>query len=462
MNHSEKVFLTDQASPLLPPPHKLKPFQLEAISKMVQFLESSNGVYNAAEMGLGKSIMSIATANFFKWQRVVILCPAVMRLVWEKEIKRFSLACSPIVHVIESSKDFKAQKIEAANFVVCSYDLAATENGLKHLIPYRAQALICDESHLLKTRKTKRTKAVLGKLLPQIPKVIALSGTPITTCITDLYTWANALAPKDFTNFYVFANKYAEQTRTPFGIKYHGIRNEEELRSKIRSKFFIRYLKAEVLPELPEKQWIEIPLPESCAVKSLPQVNREQMEAAALQMAAYLESPENNPMPMAQQLIVKSIRQAQGIAKVEPVSMYIENLLEQEIPLVVFAYHTSVIRMLAEKLKAYKPVIIQGETPAAERMKAVESFQAGETNLFIGQYLASGHGVTLTRSSNAILAELDYSPATISQAISRIHRITQTNSVNIFYFVVDGSIENRIVSVLVEKTKSFEKALASN
>ena len=468
---------------LLPPPYKLLPFQQEAVVKMIQFLErpkyfpddpyTKTGVYNSAEQGCGKTVMTIAALNYLKFPAVLVLCPAVMRLVWEKELKKFLMPCVvpagapllPKIIVINGKSDWKKlaalPKTSAVHpiIVICSYDLAATEIGVETLSKIPFECLVADEGHYLKTRNTKRSKAVFKTLLPNIPKVIALSGTPITTCITDLYTWANALAPKDFPNYYVFANRYAEQTRTPFGIKYHGLRNEDELRTKIRSKWFLRYTKDEVLPELPDKQFIEVPLPASLAVKSLPQVNRTAVEQAMIDMLLHIENPEKHSMPLAVQSVVKSIRQAQGLAKVDAVGAYVENMLDQDIPVVLFAHHRSVISLYEKHLSAYNPVIITGDHSSKERMEAVEGFQAGKTNLFIGQFVAAGTGITLTRSSTVVLAELDYSPAIIAQAVDRTHRIGQKNSVSVHYFVVDGSIENRIVSVLVEKTKVFQKAL---
>ena len=478
--HSENIppYLPPPVPTALPSPYKLLPFQAEAVEKMIQFLNTPtpngrpSGVYNSAEQGCGKTVMTIAAINKLQgWYSVLILCPAVMRLVWKAEIEKFRVLDSTLfsvkqktVTVFESGKQlekFAASKdpYKHIGTFICSYDLASQDRVLPILELLRLKLLVCDESHYLKTRNTKRSKAVFRHLLPVAEKVIALSGTPITTCITDLYTWANALSPQDFPNYYVFANRYAEQSRTPFGIKYHGLRNEDELRHKIRSKWFLRYTKDEVLPELPEKRWTEIPLPESVAIKALPQIPRMNAEQAMIDMLLHIENPEKHPMPLAIQHIVKSIRQAQGLAKVAHVAAYVENMLEQEIPVVLFAHHRSVIDLYMKSLTKHNPVIIQGDVPAHERMQAVEKFQSGETKLFIGQFTAAGTGITLTESSNVVLAELDYSPAVIAQSVDRVHRIGQKNSVSVHYFVVDGSIENRIVSVLVEKTKVFQKAL---
>jgi SNF2 family DNA or RNA helicase len=99
-------------------------------------------------------------------------------------------------------------------------------------------------------------------------------------------------------------------------------------------------------------------------------------------------------------------------------------------------------------------------TGRIEREKAIELFQGGKTNLFIGQIAAAGIGITLTRASHCILAECDYSPATMSQAINRLHRIGQKNSVNVYFLLVEDSSEYDIMQILVDKIKAFDQVLA--
>lgn len=452
---------------LLPKPFKLLSFQVEAVFKMLKFLNENRGCYNACEMGLGKCVQTIALLNILKPARVLIVCPAIMRLVWEKELKKFCLHDKLLPSfVMESSKDYKFlnEQIESnyasTGCVICSYELASSEKAIQLFKKCKFNLLICDESHRLKTRSTKRTKAILHNLLPHIPKVIALSGSPITSCVTDLYTWANALAPDTFPNYYKFANRYAEQVRSPFGIKYEGLRNEAELNPLIRKLFFFRYLKQDVLPELPPKQFTEIPLPESYAVKSLPDYKPNQIQGALERFQGTLEGTNHGPT-FEEQNIIKSIRQAQGIATIKPVAEFVRNLLEQDIPVVCFAHHKAVIAGLYKELAKFDPAFITGEIGSKDREFEISRFQCGVTNLFLGQMQASGVGITLTRSSTVVFAELDYTPATINQAIDRVHRISATaESINIYYFTIaQNSIVNRIISVLIKKAQSFNRLM---
>ncbi len=152
-------------------------------------------------------------------------------------------------------------------------------------------------------------------------------------------------------------------------------------------------------------------------------------------------------------------RREQALKKVDPIVEFVENLLSQNEPVVLFAYHREIIRLLAEKLKKYNPVLITGDTAANDRAKVVEEFQGAKTDLFIGQIAAAGVGITLTRSRVCVLAELDWSPAVIAQAVDRLHRISQRNAVDVYFFTVEGSVEVDIQSTLMNKSKTFKTIL---
>ena len=152
-------------------------------------------------------------------------------------------------------------------------------------------------------------------------------------------------------------------------------------------------------------------------------------------------------------------RRMQGEKKLEPIIEWLSDQLENNIPIVCFAYHRSVITKLVEHFKEAAPAVITGDTSAQERFDAVQKFQSGGTNLFIGQINAAGVGITLTRSSTVCLAELDWSPAVLAQAWDRVHRIGQVNTVDVYYFVVKDSLDESINNVVVSRARIFKKVL---
>jgi hypothetical protein len=96
----------------------------------------------------------------------------------------------------------------------------------------------------------------------------------------------------------------------------------------------------------------------------------------------------------------------------------------------------------------------------ASRQAAVEAFQNDPScRLIIGSIGAMGVGLTLTASSHVIFAELDWTPANVTQAEDRAHRIGQLESVLVQHLVVKGSLDARMVELLIQKQEIADLAL---
>lgn len=435
---------------------ELMPFQKEAVIKMQKFLHERKCCYNAAEQGLGKCAMALRTIKEMKLSTILIICPAVMRLTWEEEIRKWD---SPIVDVLPvlSSKDFNKAKeaIGHGGYVIVSYTLAAQKKFTEALASVTWDMLVLDEAFYVKSTRALRTKAIMKSIWPACTYKIALAGTPMTQSVLDVWPVFSRMAPEAFHDWHAFVNRYAYVRMTPWGPKYYGIKNNEELSRTIRAKFFIRYRKDEVLRELPDKTFERITLDTGYAVK----VPRSEEEVLAASVQNVLTKIQNGngvgvvPTCLAQE------RRLQGEKKVPAVVEFVKDLLEQEIPVVCFGWHKSVMAELEKALKEYKPSIIVGETPADKRFNMVKRFQDGETDLFLGNMAAAGVGITLTRSSTVVLAELDWSPAIVSQAVDRTHRISQKDAVTIYYFVAKDSIDEKLVNAIMSKVAVFNKVI---
>lgn len=436
----------------------LYPFQKETVSKTLRFLHSnqSHACYVANEMGLGKSITSSVTASTMGTRRVLIVCPAVMRLTWEVEVYkwcRFDVRSIPRVKTILTSNDVR--DIAQAEWVICSYSLASQSNVLSVLASQCYDLLILDEAHAIKNGESKRTRAVIADLWPKCTYKLLLSGTPFTRNIVDCWIPFHNILPTIFPTFQEFVERYSYVRYTKWSTDYYGLKNAEELSKIIRDNFYIRYKKEQVLTELPPKVWQKIELPDTYSVK-ITAKKREMLyrESQTILDAISYDRPVFLPPTMAEH------RRLQGEAKIDAVVEFASDLLEQDIPIVIFAYHKSVVEGIRAKLAPlYNGAVITGETSMADRQAAVEAFQAGGLSYLVCNFIAGGVGITLTRACNCILAELDWTPATINQAVDRLHRITQTNQVTIYYFVVQNSIESTIENMLVSRARDFKNVL---
>jgi hypothetical protein len=139
----------------------------------------------------------------------------------------------------------------------------------------------------------------------------------------------------------------------------------------------------------------------------------------------------------------------------------VDHLADLEHQVVVMAHHKDVVEGIKEGLEAAGKTVVTltGDCNQAHRQASIDTFQAGDADIFIGTIGAAGVGITLTKASHVLFAELDWVPGNMSQAEDRCHRIGQENSVLIQHLVVDGSIDARMAQVLVDKQKVLDKAL---
>jgi hypothetical protein len=94
-----------------------------------------------------------------------------------------------------------------------------------------------------------------------------------------------------------------------------------------------------------------------------------------------------------------------------------------------------------------------------ERQRAVDRFQNGEADLFVGNIKAAGVGITLTKSSHVVFAELDWVPGNLTQAEDRCHRIGQDESVLVQHLVFEDSVDAYMVQQLIDKQDVVHRAM---
>ena len=145
------------------------------------------------------------------------------------------------------------------------------------------------------------------------------------------------------------------------------------------------------------------------------------------------------------------------------VAEHVQKLYDAEEPVILFAYHKSVVAELQKRLEGMgmRVGIVTGSVAPNKRQKIVDDFQDGVYDVILGNIMAMGTGFTLTRASIVVFAELDWVPAQIEQAEDRAWRYGQKNAVLIQHLVVDGSIEARMAMALLDKMGIISAALDS-
>lgn len=427
--------------------------------------------------GLGKTAESILLGNAIEAKRSLVVCPASLRLNWERELWRWSTIPNVSTYAVLKASDGVSN---AHDYVILSWALLAKAEIHAAIMAERWDHVILDEAHAMKDPNgNSRTKAVCGwvdhgSYVPGIcdvaGRITALSGTITPNQPIEVYNIARLLdhAAIDYASLDEFRETYYDKgegfvTRRAFNPETkkwefkrewsNEVRNQpknlEDLQHRLRSKIMVRRLKEDVLKELPPKTWHVFPLAMTAEIKrALKHPGWD--EAARL----YEMDPGafNGGIPIDGE--ISTARRLLGEAKAPAVADYIEDLLDSGVQkIVVGALHRSVLAILRSRLEKWGVVYMDGGTSSVGKQRAADTFQADDrTRIILGQTYVIGEGWTLTAAQDAVLAEPDYVPGRNDQFLDRIHRMGQKGSYLIGHVpVCPNTLDERVVSTAVRK-----------
>jgi SWI/SNF-related matrix-associated actin-dependent regulator 1 of chromatin subfamily A len=285
---------------------------------------------------------------------------------------------------------------------------------------------------------------------------IALSGTPIINKPVEFFNVLNILRPSIFNSFYKFTNRYCAPSYNGFGWNYNGASNLDELHKILLDTCMIRRLKKDVLKELPDKVISILP------VNSFSKELKQEYQTAVDDMIITIKNEKGEKQNIELLNVLHQIEVLKQLAfkmKFDSIVEWVEDFLESGKKLVIFCNHHFAIDELMKKFPDIS-VKLDGRDNIENRNTSVKEFMNNDKiRLFVGNIKAAGEGITLTVSDTCLIVEFPWTPGEISQAFDRLHRIGQKESVNCYYMIASGTIEEDIVDLLDEKRKILDKAL---
>jgi SNF2 family DNA or RNA helicase len=154
---------------------------------------------------------------------------------------------------------------------------------------------------------------------------------------------------------------------------------------------------------------------------------------------------------MAFEGLAEIMREA-GMRKVQAASEFIENLLQANEPVVVFAHHKDVVAELEKLLMVHKPVIVVGDTSRSKRDQAIKDFQSGQTQCIIGNIAAMSEGVDLSAADTIVFVECTWSTSALEQASSRVENITKNGIAPVIYILtIKASLDHNVLAKVLKK-----------
>jgi len=383
-------------------------------------------------------------------KRTLIICPASLKINWEREIKNYTDRSTYICD---------GKNYEDADFVIINYDIIKNFHDPKDpenskILQSEFGLVVIDEAHYIQNKQAQRTK-LINDFVKDIDRLWLLTGTPMTSRPINYYNLLDLVQSPVAANWMAYVIRYCEGYQ--FSVKNRkiwkvtGASNLEELRDRT-SKQVLRRLKTEVL-DLPDK----IITPVYLRLKS-----REYEQLMGEYYDWYDKNPNESSSLTVQFTKLTKVRQVISKEKINSTIELIDNILEQDKKVIVFTNFTESLQLIHSHYNK-NSVYLDGSCSPKQRQDAVDRFQTDDKiRVFVGNMKAAGVGITLTAAEAVIINDLSFVPGDMSQAEDRAYRYGQKNSVSIYYPLFDNTIEGIIYDIVNVKKQNISTVMGDN
>jgi len=420
--------------------------QKESIQKLVE-----NKKYILADdMGLGKTTSTIIAALESGAKKILIICPASLKINWQREIANYT---DRSVYISEG-KNFSQEH----DFVIINYDIIKNFHNVKkksesQILDSNFDLVVVDEAHYIKNGQAQRTK-LINDLVKKVDRLWLLTGTPITSRPINYFNLLNLIECPVAKNWMAYVKRYCNGFQFQAGRRkiwnVSGASNLEELRDRT-APLVLRRLKENVL-DLPDK----IITPVYLRLKS------KEYEALMGEYYDWYESSEESKSLTVQFSKLMKVRQIIAEEKIKQTIEVAENVIEQGKKVIIFTNFTNTLNQIKEHF-GKSAVTLDGSMSKPARQNSVDQFQENDKiKVFIGNLKAAGVGITLTAAEAVIMNDLSFVPADHAQAEDRAYRYGQKSNVSIFYPLFDNTIEGVIYNILNKKKKIISTVMGDD
>lgn len=463
-----KLRKPEAIQPVLPPPTlraTLRHYQENGFTWLNQMDELGFGACLADDMGLGKTVQVLAYLERLRLSRenvrVLLVVPASLIGNWQKEARRFAPEMDfQILHGMSSAALAKEFEESDVFLTITTYGMAMRIPALQKVT---WDCLILDEAQAIKNPMTKQTREI--KKIPTRMR-IAMTGTPIENDLTNLWS------------LFDFLNKGLLGTSTEFRGFCKNLDEQPEGYARLKamvSPFLLRRVKTDkrIISDLPEKlETVDyVPLSKKQVVlyrklvADMEQKLRESsgMERRGLVLAAISKLKQicNHP----DQYLGQNGFAEEESGKLAMLRELCETIREKRERVLVFTQFREITDSLAAFLSmvfGQKGYVLHGGTPVEKRKKIVDAFQGeGYVPFLVLSIKAGGTGLNLTRANHVIHFDRWWNPAVENQATDRAFRIGQEKNVMVHKLVCQGTIEEKIDTMIESKRALAENVIGS-
>ena len=430
----------------------LRDYQLDGFQWLARLSVWGVGGVLADDMGLGKTVQTLGVLlERGSGGPALVVAPTSVGDNWVRETEKFT----PGLRALLYRDSDRAALIEAAgdnDLVIVSYQLL--QRDAKRFASRAWHTLVLDEAQFIKNSQTKTSQAVRQL---DADWRIGLSGTPLENHLGELWSLFRTISPGLLGSWERFRTRFADP------IERHKDDERRQSLARLVRPFILRRTKNTVLKELPPRTEVtlqaELSPPERklyedtrlAALAELSGAGEDSQQAGQKRIRTLAWLTRLRQLACHPRLVDASWEKSS--AKLDLLMSLVAELREGEHRALVFSQfvkHLSVIREQLDGLGvAYQ--YLDGSTPAKERQRRVDAFQAGEGELFLISLKAGGTGLNLTGADYVIHLDPWWNPAVEDQATDRAHRIGQERPVTVYRLVAEATIEEQILALHADK-----------
>jgi SWI/SNF-related matrix-associated actin-dependent regulator of chromatin subfamily A-like protein 1 len=421
---------------------QLKDFQIKGAT----FLAARTRALLADEPGVGKTPQLCTAAKLVEAQHGLVVCPDIAVAHWLRELQKWGLA--------RPQHDFRVLEWSKAHEL--KEHLA--ERGGPSKLPMQWDVLIADESHFGKNPQARRTKAVFGTggLGWYARRVWAASGTPAPNNAAELWPLMRAFGKTKmdqqmFTSHFCHVDDQGK-------VRGNRADNVQELRDILES-FALRRKKKDVLPELGAidiQDWY-VKTDAAFVRANMPDHGWAYTEEGKLRAALAGKTDEEILIFLAGTDEFATLRRYNALLKApavyDTVKFELENGLLDKV--VIYGYHPEAMKALdgAFRHSGISSTLIIGETPKESRDGLIEDWKRNGKVLIASSIIAET-ALDFTAAHQGIMLEMDWVPSRNTQAMLRMHRYGQDQSVTV-RVAVGTPVDEIVTGVYTRKARDL-------
>ena len=437
-----------------PPPGlagELRPYQLRGVAWLDAMCTLGLGGCLADDMGLGKTIQVIGL-HLHRRARgsgpLLVVCPTSLLGNWERELHRFAPGV-PVrrYHGGERHLDDLADD----EVVVATYGVARRDHA--ELSAAGFSLVVADEAQHAKNPRSATARAL--RAITSDARV-ALTGTPVENRLSELWAILDWSTPGLLGPLERFRRSVAVPVE-----RYRDPEATERLARMVRP-FLLRRQKSDPLiaPELPPRTVSDLPVPLTTEQATLGAEVAEAMDritqhtgierrGQVLRLLTVLKQICNHPAQYLHQRAPVAGRSGKLAALEELLGV----IVAEGDSVLVFSQFVEMLTLIESRLAdlGIGTLLLHGGVQARRRNELVQAFQDGAAPVFLLSLKAGGVGLNLTRATHVVHYDRWWNPAVEDQATDRAHRIGQDRPVQVHRLIAEGTLEDRIATMLERK-----------